>query len=526
MKKFKGQGINKLLIIPPATILLLLLIVSIYSLLSYWTPMALDDWEFMSEWERINDKGSAPTPAAFYRFWEEIRLYDNGRLANVLSPLSVMFSPWKEIFPFLTGVCCATIIVGACRMAFSERPLSLMNTACMWAATLYFLPWRNSLFVADYSLNYIWAATITLVFILYVMRMERRGWSISSFTGALLLATVAGAWHEGFAFATLGGFILLTLIRHKRQSWQWWSVGILYAAVTVAVFYCPGMTLRVSQQMGVLNPATNPFKMFADFFPVFSLFALLLVFGLVPSLRPNIKYAWSNDWFVLGLGIIIIGTLLSLIVTHQPRSSFWPDLFAVIMIFILIHPLWRKISSGPFKYFIATIAIVCALIPSLFALVWQYRFSKESEEILSKINHSSTGTVYHDIIPPSSMPIYTLKIPLHDSWVSSFNYKTLGDFIGKPGPAVLPSNMEGLRTDIHGIPLGGNSGAIKIAGSIVLPGHKYEKPTDVPVKVVLEDGEVISTISLMLPFVSDSGEELTYLVPFFVPANEIIFLDI
>lgn len=495
---------------------ILLLIAFLYALMSYWTPLAYDDWMFMAVWRDVN--GDRPLSlTALYDFWREIRQYDNGRIANTLAPLSSMISPWKELFPVITGILAAGII--AFTSFFSFRKVSAFFLSICWVAVFFLLPWRNSIFVADYSLNYIWAAVITMAFMLYVVKCEKTGWNIYNFLLVLILAFLAGGWHEGFAVSTLAGFFIYTLVKRKFSA-QWYITGIFYAAVTIAFYLCPGMLLRTETQLGVKMTGGNLIKLCFDFLPLILLAGLILITALVPSLRRLLRQAWQNCWFVIGLGIVIVGTLLSVLFTHFPRSAFWPDLNAIIMIFILTKPIWEKLAKSAFGSYVALLSIGACLVPMTYALVWQRKLWQESEVILSKMQKSESGTVYHDIIKSSDVPPLTLKLTNFPAWVTDFHYTTLREYYGKPFVAVVPSMLEKAEISKDGIRLEGNANAVKIGDSIILP-YKTETPETKEVDLKLMDGSEIAAECLSLPYLSPYGQPLTLLEIYGVPVFEI-----
>lgn len=47
--------------------------------------------------------------SALAGYFRELRLNDNSRLANVLSPFTTLITPWRYLFPWLTGLAIAFI---------------------------------------------------------------------------------------------------------------------------------------------------------------------------------------------------------------------------------------------------------------------------------------------------------------------------------------------------------------------------------------------------------------------------------
>lgn len=507
------------------TFLLLIFIAALYATLSYLTPLAYDDWVFMAEWHNINGD-EAPGLSTLYEFRQYIAEYDNGRLANVLSPLSTIFSPWKQLFPFATGICVALIILFTTVFSFGRNGIRPYFISIVWGACFLMLPWRNRFFVADYSLNYIWASVITMLFMAYVVYNERKGWNAYNSVFALLLAFLAAGWHEGFAVATLGGFLLLSIVRKFKFSVQWYSVGIVYAAVTLLFCICPGLIQRSREQFGVEAVGAQYYKLFFDFLPVIILIWTVILMAAVKPWRALLAEAWKNQWFVIGIGIVTVGTLLSLLFTHQPRSAFWPDLMALIMFFILTGRFWGFLYSKVYGTYVAALALgVCVVPLCCFIIPWQYRLYKESEIILTKMAASPSGTVYHDIITAKDLPLLTLKVPNHPAWVSDFHYHGIQEFTGKPFPAVLPTELDSPDIPVAAQRLEGNAGVYRVGNSLFIAGHPYPEAVTKPLRVRLVDGTTLNTLALVLPYQTKEGNDFTYLYLLSVEGKEVKGVD-
>ena len=490
---------------------ILLLIAALYFLLSYFTPFAYDDYVFMAEWRATNGE-KALSISTLYDFWKDIRLYDNGRLANTFSILSTTFSPWKEIFPIATGLLVATIIFFTAYFSFPDKKISPFYISVVWCAVLFFLPWRNALFVADYSLNYIWSAAITMLFMVMLVRSERYRWNFYNFIFTILLAVLAGGWHEGFAIPTLFGFLLFTIKKKFKFSPYWYIAGFIYGVVALVFLYCPGLIGRSQRQLGVANTGQSYLKMTIDFLPVIFISLIVVFSSVVPPLRRRLKKVWNNIWFVTGTGIVVAGSLLSLLFTHQARSSFWPDLMAIVMIFIITAPLWRRLNISRYKYCLTSVSLAACVTVILTTIIWQFRLYKESEAIMAKMESSNSGTIYHDIIRNSDIPVATLKMTNYPAWITDFHYHALKEYMGKPFPAVLPTALEQADIISEGRPLKGNAGAVNLKNHIIIPANLFGKPITLEADMLLKNGEEIPGAALLLPFLTKDNQEMAYMV--------------
>lgn len=500
-------------------ICLIFLIAACYALMSYWTPTGLDDWMFMGEWNNVT-AGKGFSLSSLYDFWATIRQGDNGRLSNTLIPIFLIYSPFKEVFPIFTGLFVALIIWLIARLAFN-KPATPFFLLLSWTAVIFMLPWRNNIFVADYSINYIWTAGITLIFMIIVMRKEKQGWTLPWFLIALFLAFVAGLWHEGFALATLGGFLLYTLCSRKKFSIQWWTIGCFYAIVAVANYLCPGMLRRTGNELASLSPGTSWISLAVDFLPVLLLIILLVGLLLIPAGRKRIRECCRNPWFIIASGIVIAGSLLSLLFVHQPRSAFWPDLMAIVMLFILTKPIWLRIYSSFFKYFIILLLFCLIAMTTGFALTEQHAYHQEAKLIIEKMSESPSGTVYYDLKTPSRSTAVALKVPTHDLWVTSYTYEALKNFNHKRFPAVVPAALGAQNWREALIAFGINPDWYRVGDGFLGPYEAANEP-DVPtLSVTLDSGEEVEAAGMLLPFLSPDGIPFVYLKIYGVPSDEI-----
>ena len=504
--------------------LLLFVIAAIYALTSCWTSVALDDWMFMSEWNNVNGEKDLGISTLF-DFWKRIRIGDNGRLANVASPMFSLFSPWKYLFPIITGLWVAFIILASSVIAFGRKLVNLLTLSGLWFGLILVLPWRNQLFVNDYSLNYIWGAGLTLAFMLYVVKMEKAGWNDWTLIGGLLIAFIAGGWHEGFAVATICGFLLLTIVRGGRFSRSWYAVGIFYGLVTIFFYLCPGMLHRTAREMGAAAIGASPLKLVIDFFPVGIAVFMILAAVIIPAYRRAVNPILRSRWFVICLGTMLAGSLLSLIFTHQPRSVFWPDLMAILIIFMLLRPLFSACSKSIFNYYLALILTCCCLLPFSAILPWQYKFYQESNEILEMMESEESGTVFYDLIPQGSVPAHALNVARNNVWVSDYQYRALKEFNGKDFPAVVPTELDlssyEIRSSWH------EKGKLfQIGQSLMHPRNLVREPETKVIRFHTIEGEWGEAPAVFIPYQSRDGIPHTYVYLISdTPVDDIRFID-
>lgn len=485
----------------------------LYAALSFLTPPGLDDWAFMAEWRDII--GSRPLGlSSLFDFWSDIRLYDNGRFSNTLIPVFLLYSPWKEFFPFITGIAVALIILFIVRFSFADGKCTLFRLSIAWAAAVFFLPWRNALFIADYSINYIWTAAITMGFISYVLSCEKAGWSLWRLIFGLFWAFIAAGWHEGFALASEAGLLLYTLSsRSRRFSLQWWILGVFYGGVAVANYYCPGMLLRTERELGEGSIGMSLSSLLVDFAPVIITIVAIGFYAVVPSLRNGLRKAWQSPYFAIGAGVVVVGTLMSILFVHQPRSAFWPDIMAIVMFIILTRHIWIKIGESAYRNYVALIFLACSFIPTTFAIQQQYGLYLEGREIEAQMASSEIGVVYHDVDSPGRLSLLALKIPSYSLWHTAFNSQAWKRYTRKPYAAVVPTALSFREAYDNPESLSADGNYVKIGNHILYVGRLSEEAEVIPLSLTLKEGRHIELLVTAIPYLAPDNRPYTYLLP-------------
>ena len=143
----------------------LAVIAAVYAVIAYIVPLALDDYVFIDTYTNaLPDLRSDFSLRRWAAFASIVRCEDNGRLANILSPVSTLFTP-KWLYAVITGCVTAALVWLLARLAKGDKP-GWQLLAAMWAIVLVVMPWRNNLFVADYELNYIYTGVLFLATLL------------------------------------------------------------------------------------------------------------------------------------------------------------------------------------------------------------------------------------------------------------------------------------------------------------------------------------------------------------------------
>lgn len=477
----------------------LFFIFALYTWLSQITPLSLDDWEFMGIW-RDDTRGNWPD---YYSF---IRGFDNGRLANGVSPFSTTVWPWKEAFPLLTGALLAFTVAMSAR--FANGSVSFISLSLTWALMIIGLPWRDTIFVRDYSLNYIWSAAFTLGLLWLLQSGEKKGWSLPKFVAAAVLAVVAGGWHESFAVATLCGLLLLMMARRFRMSARFFLVVAVYMAATLCFMLSPGMLRRIGSAIETTGTHVAPSSIFIGGILV----CVLIVSLIFPKGRRLLAEARKSDTVIVAAGIFTAGYAIAIFTVKTARAFFWPDLAAVVIIVWWIMSMAKTASSSLETLAGSILALLC-IGQTLSVIFWQNRYSADTTKIMAMLEHSDSGTVYYDSPYPAKPPFYTFGIPVANMWRNASHYRALWSYYMKPTLGVVPRALsDASLEDAQPLP-----GGYYLFGEAVIA--KFDK-TEFPAGPAVPFHKVISTslpsgakeegYRLVVPFVTDRGDTLVY----------------
>lgn len=404
------------------SVIILIIMTVIFTLMSAWTPLWLDDNMFISIYREMNGGSDAFSWQALIDSWLNNRLYDNARMSNFCSPLSTVIEPWCSIFPVLAGLSCTAMAVLVAVLGGVRRN-SATALALVWIAIVALLPWRNSLFVRDYVLNYPFSAVIAFVFACAMCaghgeRVKHPLW----FCGTLLCATLLGAWHEGFAIPIGAGMGVWALTRRMRMPWQWWVCLVVLGVSTLLIFYCPGMLGRMEDQVGKPNISELYKNLFDASVPLVTMVALAL--GLcLKKYRARTAGLFRAPVTIVVVTALVVSFVMSISVQHTPRMSFFPILCSIILWMRWLQKGIADLKAKTSAVIIATCTALCTA-QGVVACTWQYRLKTEFDIVERMMIESPTGTAFYDVYKPADVPVWTLYFPSRTQWVEAWAFFT------------------------------------------------------------------------------------------------------
>lgn len=513
-----------------AVFIIYLAIFCIYALLSFYTPLQVDDLAFMRYYLDFNEGDAGFSFEALGKYADLIRDNDNSRLGNIVAPLVDLSPAMHYLFPIIVGIS-VCLIVGIIRRLIMGPGQKVFSLMAVWGVFAIFLPWRNGIMIWDYSLNYIISSALTLLFIKGLLRFEKDKMPLPMLLGMSILAILSGGWHEGFAFPTLAGMGVWALVRKFRMCGQWWLVSGLYLLSAIAFGISPGIVMRALTGGGSVAE-TSWLKIAFDL-----LLPILLIcsFGgmlLFKRGRAQLSELFSKPVVLICFPAMVVGVVISVAFNHTPRTAFYPDLLAIVLLgLIYLEPVYMVLSKG-WRIFIGSVIFAILIAHGCIAVIWQHKLFLEYEEIVRVIANGDSPTVYRDILMPEWVPIYALRYPVGGTWVEPFQYKVVRLYYGDERIAVVPEALrdampENSRKLAEGMYERGEavySNSEDLAEAIGSATDENDEWTAqlVYLDIALNDGSIrYSAPTLMLPYESESGDRRYYFKPFNLSGRDI-----
>ena len=438
----------------------------VYGLLYAMTPITLDDIEFSYRYINLNNGDTGFSVKALMDFGVNQWQIENGRLANIISPVFNTILP-HCIASLLLGILAATMITLGASLSI-PRPLTLKRLIVFWIFCIVLLPWNEYMLAMDYSLNYPVTMTIQLLFIRLLFPYTHTYNPKTQWKDIALpiVAFIAGWSHEGFSMPMCVALAAVTLYRRFRMPGRWWIAVLMYSIGTAIAVSSPGIWFRAGMDGAVTVNWANIRHLFVSGIPAVVMAGLLTALSL--SCRKGrhaiTKILKSSDIYIL-ISVALVANVILAMLTHSTRGAWMADVYSIMLIFALTD---KTVSHRLIKYPKSTIAASMLLLASYFAGVfhWQYRMLKECHDIMPLIQRSQSGTVYHDVIHES--PWYTLGLPYVSHWRHLLNSASMR--YTDPSHrliAVVPASFKDWDNSSL-IPIAGNADACYLDNTLIM----------------------------------------------------------
>lgn len=475
----------------------LLLVTLLYALLEALTPLQFDDLQFAAGY----GSESGFSLERWVRFATEVRAADNSRIANLLAPFTSVISPWPTIWPLIAGGSMGAVVALISRLSGFGR--NWKAAGIVWLFCTLFLPWRNNLLVADYMLNYIVASAITLLFLKQLA--ELRQCNALRLAGMLLLAIIAGGWHEQFSLSSCAGIAMAWVMARQHPSRAQIAVASVYAISAVVFFLSPGMISRLGDEVGN-SYSDGLLKAIVDLALVAAAVGITFVMLLSRAGRRHLSRLMREPRFILFFISMLAGAVISLGAGHKPRSATWPEICAMIVLAYMLRPTLSRITQR--GRWISIVAAIAALaICTLHGIVvarWQWKMWEESRDINAMFD-SGISTAYYDITMPEEVPFYTLYFPTRTAWVEPYQYHMIKEMRGRHCAVVARDLAEIGKRESQELGAG-----MKRLGSAIWTADSVDE--EGTADLILEDGRVAYRMPYMSQrFEAADGRHLSYI---------------
>lgn len=461
---------------PIMYVVVIILIATAYFLYALWTPLLQDDLVFQAQSLDPADPAAGFTPAGWWHHTVINWIEDNSRLANLIAPVgSMLFPQWLRAIIIAVTVATLFMLAESLTRDSSHHNSPASNAAALasiWFISLLAWPWRDRMMMWVYSLNYVTAMTLILLFVCMLLRYptshggNRTSHIAVTITG-LCVAIAAGWFHNGLSAPLLAATGCWTLWkRFKLTPRQWLWCGGLFAG-TLLAHLSPAIWTRAQQEASQQHFVTNLVATIKIMPLAWLLTGTLAAYVMLPKLRLTLKQLLNdNIFFVTTIGAIV-ATAMNLLLEIAPRYGWGGEIMATIAIWR-----WARLKMPSAKP--ATSITLCivltglTLVPMQAIIRTQHLLWEEHCEITAAIATSPRGTIFRDIIGRDDTPALALRQTTAGIWGNAFHmacynsHHMEGDHMG----AVVPSALSDFDFS-KGERLAGDAGIYRYKGLMV-----------------------------------------------------------
>lgn len=406
----------------------------IYTVMGYYMPFTGDDLGYGAGFGTYYGGDLEAYPLFAARHW----LHVNGRMANLITPFLLFFSP-KWLLATLNGIMTALFFAFALKaVGFTRQTVSAQ--LFLIALIAFTFPWWDSMMLFDVSFNYVWASAFGLGFLLLLFKDTiKRRWAWM----AWIFAFLAGAMHEAMSVPIVCGLFCYYYFsgnwrntpKPKRIMTGAFVLGSAMAFLSIGIWRRFGSDFVPNDPMWLLT-------LKSDFYAI-----LFLLFIVTARLASPLRLAemMRRQWVVYAVAAII-SMGFSAVGGIVGRSGWFAQIFALIALFQ-----WARECDWRINRKVAALAsawLLVAIVAHYAELTrWQLKTSSELRKAISLYEESPDGTVYMDFTPHDRFPWWVLHknrgVPDADD---SYILQTITQFHGDESRPmrILPSAVEQL----------------------------------------------------------------------------------
>lgn len=478
----------------------------LYCIMFILTPTYADDLWYLEN--SIGEPGSLDyflsTIKNCYNHWQ----YDTGRLSNmVAAPFLSLFPKW--IYAAITSFAVWIIYMGGPILTNSKFD---SYATSLWVMSITFVfPWFDFMFGIIFSINYVWAAAILLLFLYWFKKTQNQA-NISIYSQLCLffISYILGWWHEGLSVPLIislcAYFIIRKQIPNRTQL-------LMLSGLTLGIFMIlcmPAFWNSTHARQSVLfKPVLWETLLSFAFISVFYLYVLIFICMLFKqSFRSKLminnkkNLAICISFLTFGL----IGSAIYLKYYVGPRVGCFVQFISTIAIMYLCHinktpNIFNKIY---FRRIIISLSLSLAFINMTASVINQKKLTKEFTDVLSLMKNTPNGNsfIFYDQTPRK------LSIDLFKPSYKALN-TPYGLKHGLNGLSILPQQLSTFYTDNPSVQVCSDSTLYIFKNYLLTRQYTEEQPSTI--SLLLKDGRKIRSRIFPYKFKDRKGAEWIYI---------------
>lgn len=286
-------------------------------------PVSVDDLWYLCE--TVAPAGTLEALKQTWNYAVECTNSDTGRLGNlVVVPFLSYFPRW--VYSTVSALCIWLILSLGARLAKQDRP---SGCAAVWMAVVVFiLPWYEYMFTMLYTVNYVWAAVVGLMFLTLFLRGNGDKLTVIRAIGLLMIGFLMGWWHEGFSVPMVCGLVVWAMIVRTHV--------ITGQRVTMAIGLLIGFICRISMPAFWRMPAVRESHVIKSVWletvinvvAFDCMFYLLAIALILVMMLPGLRRRWSamkrddRAFVMFALTFGVVSTVIYLRYFNGARTGF------------------------------------------------------------------------------------------------------------------------------------------------------------------------------------------------------------
>ena len=301
-----------------------------------------------------------------------------------------------------------------------QRPFRISEMLILLSSIWFLIPFKGMTFFGNIAMtvNYLWTATFTLLFLLLYFHLKKRQKTLPLFAlaGVFVLSAIVGSLQESFCIGFAGAFFFMLIVEKRKKTLTKIDVAIAagYIIGTAVCVFSPANFAR-AEGNGIGFHFNVIYGLAAS--PAFDVFVLTLL-GLVLKRRSRILNFFKDN-LLLSLAFLF-NFLFALVIAYNGRHQL--NCISILAV-ILMCKIWFEEFRLSVK--VKNILAIVALSLTLVTAVPIYHLRKEYhaayEELLENARHTDNGIVVAKTFIDLTAKIHNMPW-IDNYYVSTFSF--------------------------------------------------------------------------------------------------------